>query len=87
MYSEIAFYKDSADATVAVERARNEGESSVILRINGKTDASSKGDLATQYLLAHLPLAAKPDATNVFGHSVSAVELPGEPFSITPFKN
>ena len=64
--TEIAFYKDSADATVAVERARNEGESSVILRINGKTDASSKGDLATQYLLAHLPMAAKPDATNVF---------------------
>jgi spermidine synthase len=64
--TEIAYYKDSADATVSVERGRNDPTSQVILRINGKTDASSQGDLSTQFLVAHLPMAAKPDATNVF---------------------
>ena len=66
--NKLLYYKDSADATVAVEQGINpgEGRQQLILRINGKTDASSRGDLATQYLLAHLPLAAKPDAKKVF---------------------
>lgn len=66
--TKIHYYKDSADATVSVEQGSspNDGSQQVMLRINGKTDATSRGDLATQYLLAHLPMAAKPDAKNVF---------------------
>jgi spermidine synthase len=64
----IHYYKDSADATVSVEQTvgADGKRQQLMLRINGKTDASSHGDLSTQYLLAHLPMAAKPDAKNVF---------------------
>lgn len=63
---ELLFYKDAPDATVAVERSTNQGQRQIFLRINGKVDASTVGDLATQYLLAHLPMAARPDAKEVF---------------------
>ena len=36
------------------------------MRINGKVDASSKGDAATQLLLAYLPLMANPGSKDVF---------------------
>jgi spermidine synthase len=83
--TEILYYKDSADATVAVERAPDsvDRKSQIVLRINGKTDASSIGDLSTQYLLAHLPMAAKPDAKNVFvlgfGSGITGGALLGHP--------
>ncbi|HVK59649.1 MAG TPA: fused MFS/spermidine synthase [Candidatus Kapabacteria bacterium] len=84
--TQIHYYKDSADATVAVEQQRSlpgEPVQQTILRINGKTDASSQGDLATQYLLAHLPMAAKPDAKNVFvlgfGSGITGGALLGHP--------
>jgi spermidine synthase len=83
--TELLYYKDSADATVAVERSPEPRgtEPQVVLRINGKTDASSRGDLSTQYLLAHLPMAAKPDAKNVFvlgfGSGITGGALLGHP--------
>src|SRR5438552_12411363 len=61
--AEIVFYEDAADATVSVERGKSaDSQDDVGLRINGKVDASSLNDLSTQYLLAHLPMAARPDA-------------------------
>ena len=81
----ILYYKDSADATVSVEQSANptDSQQQMILRINGKTDASSRGDLATQFLLAHLPMAAKPDAKNVFvlgfGSGITGGALLGHP--------
>lgn len=62
----IVYYKDAPDATVSVESVVREGEERISLRINGKTDASSHGDLATQLLLGHLGLMARPDAENMF---------------------
>lgn len=54
---DLLFYAEGADATVAVvETARDR-----LLVINGKTDASLRGDLATQVLLAQLPLLVHPD--------------------------
>jgi spermidine synthase len=81
---ELLYYKDSADATVSVERSHSPGdESQIILRINGKTDASSRGDLSTQYLLAHLPMMARPDAKQAFvlgfGSGITAGSLLGHP--------
>ncbi|MCD6051967.1 MAG: spermine/spermidine synthase family protein, partial [Verrucomicrobia bacterium] len=62
----IIYYKDAPDATVSVESVTHEGEQQISLRINGKTDASSHGDLSTQLLLGHLGLLARPDAENMF---------------------
>lgn len=59
----LLFYEDAADATVSVER---DPDSDLVLRINGKGDASSHGDLSTQVLLGQLPLMMKPDAKDVF---------------------
>lgn len=62
----IIYYKDAPDATVSVESVNREGEERISLRINGKTDASSHGDLSTQLLLGHLGLLARPEAENMF---------------------
>jgi spermidine synthase len=58
----LLFYKDDKDTTVTVVKGRD-GE--LFLKVNGKTDASSRGDLPTQLLLAHVPLLLKPDASQV----------------------
>jgi hypothetical protein len=80
----ILFYEDAADATVSVEQG--DGKLAPIdigLRINGKVDASSRVDLSTQYLCAHLPMAMRPDAKSAFilgvGSGVSAGALLGHP--------
>jgi hypothetical protein len=80
---ELLFYKDSADATVSVEKTVTNNHQQVALRINGKSDASSLGDAATQMLLAHLPMTVRPDATNAFvlgfGSGITAGALLGHP--------
>src|SRR6185503_2301254 len=81
---EILFYEDAADATVSVERGDNvAAKDDIGLRINGKVDASSQVDLSTQYLLAHLPLAGRPESKEVFilglGSGISAGALLGHP--------
>jgi predicted membrane-bound spermidine synthase/tetratricopeptide (TPR) repeat protein len=58
----LLFHKDDRDATVTVVQGQ-EGE--LYLKVNGKTDASSRGDLPTQLLLAHVPLLLKPEAQHV----------------------
>jgi len=66
-HTKLLFYEDAADATVVVEQGDGVGESDQLaLRINGKVDASSKGDLCTQYLLGHLPMLARPESKEVF---------------------
>jgi predicted membrane-bound spermidine synthase len=62
----LLYYRDAADATVSVEELQVDGERQVSLRVNGKPDASSHGDLSTQVLLAHLPLMAHPESEDVF---------------------
>jgi len=62
----IVFYEEGLTATVAVlER----GDKSITLLINGKSDASSKGDLKTQILLGQIPLALcrSPEKVLVIG--------------------
>lgn len=80
----ILFYEDAPDATVSVERGDGiVAPDQISLRINGKVDATSRGDLATQYLLAHLPIIAKPDSRDIFvlglGSGVTAGALLGHP--------
>lgn len=52
------FFAEDPHATVL---AYNDGVQAV-LAVNGKTDASTQGDLSTQVLLAHLPLLANLQA-------------------------
>jgi spermidine synthase len=66
-HTELLFYQDAPDATVSVERGDGIGAPPVLcLRINGKPDASTGIDIATQLLLAHLPMLARPEARDVF---------------------
>jgi spermidine synthase len=66
-HTALLFYQDAPDATVSVERGDGIGAPPVLcLRINGKPDASTGIDIATQLLLAHLPMLAKPGARDVF---------------------
>ena len=64
----LLFYEDAADATVSVEQELTvrSGQTNVVLRVNGKPDASTSVDMATQILCAHVPLAVRPDAKEVF---------------------
>jgi len=57
----MVFYRDGTDATVAVVDTAKERA----LVINGKADASTIGDLATQKLLGHLPMLVHPRPENV----------------------
>ncbi|HEY8516192.1 MAG TPA: fused MFS/spermidine synthase [Candidatus Binatia bacterium] len=58
---ELLFYRDGINATVSVHRE----EGIVALRVNGKVDASSFGDMSTQVLLGQIPLLYGPPAKNV----------------------
>lgn len=59
---DILFYKDGLDATVSVVKFN---ENSLSLFVNGKSDASTYGDMPTQILLAQVPLLLKPQAKDV----------------------
>jgi len=59
----LLYYKDDSNMTVTVTRD-DEGDE-LYLRVNGKVDATAKGDLATQILLAQVPLVLKPETKTV----------------------
>lgn len=62
----ILYHRDGADCTVAViQTPRGKDSTQLILVVNGKTDASTEGDLATQLLTAHVPLVLHPRAKDV----------------------
>jgi spermidine synthase len=58
---QILFYDEGPGATVSVERNQN----ILSIRIDGKIDASSGGDMITQELISHLPLLFHPDPDTV----------------------
>jgi spermidine synthase len=53
----VVFYRDGASDTVSVERWAGD---EIVLRVNGKADASALGDRDTQMLLGHLPAVLHP---------------------------
>jgi spermidine synthase len=57
----LLFYREGAAATVSVKRLT--GTST--LAVDGKTDASNRGDMLTQKLVAHLPLLLHDAPRNV----------------------
>lgn len=57
----VLFYRDGVTSTVSVHRVNG----NVYLRVNGKTDASTADDMATQLLLGHLPLLVHREPRSV----------------------
>lgn len=55
---DLRYHRDGAGSTVAVAASKGapSGPEHIDLRVNGKTDASSHGDLPTQLLSGHIPL-------------------------------
>lgn len=83
-HSRLLFYRDAPDATVSVEVGDGvRAPAELTLRINGEEKARSLGQLATQYLLAHLPMLARPESQDVFalglGSGITAGALLGHP--------
>ena len=64
--STLLFHQDGADATVSVLERKGDR----VLMVNGKPDASTRGDMVTQVMSAHVPLALhdSPDEVLVIGH-------------------
>lgn len=58
----ILFYRDGISSTVSVHKQGT----NVFLRVNGKTDASTEGDMPTQIMLGYLPMMHHPDPKDVF---------------------
>jgi spermidine synthase len=58
---ETIFYSEGITSTVAVQR-QGGGR---VLKVNGKPDASTAGDLPTQVLIGSLPLLVRPQTQNV----------------------
>lgn len=76
---ELKYYKDDAGSTVAVFKDGDDLQ----IDVNGKTDASTSHDMATQTMIGHLPLFLRPGAQDVFvvglGSGVSVGSLLTQP--------
>lgn len=59
---ELLYYEEGAAATVSVKKLTG----TTTLAVDGKTDASNRGDMLTQKLIAHLPLLLHKDPKDVF---------------------
>ena len=59
---ELLYYEEGAAATVSVKKLTG----TTTLAVDGKTDASNRGDMLTQKLIAHLPLLLHENPKNVF---------------------
>jgi spermidine synthase len=57
----LLYYREGASATVSVKRLTG----TTTLAVDGKTDASNRGDMLTQKLVAHLPLLLHENPRNV----------------------
>jgi spermidine synthase len=73
----IVFEREDGDGLITVRQAPG---GTLSLQINGKTEASSGGDMPTQLLAGHLPLLLRPQARDILviglasGVSLGAVE-------------
>jgi spermidine synthase len=59
---ELLYYEEGAAATVSVKKLTG----TTTLAVDGKTDASNRGDMLTQKLIAHLPLLLHKNPKQVF---------------------
>jgi spermidine synthase len=64
-WTDLLFYRDGLTSTVTVSRDRRLGISDLYIATNGKIDGSSRQDMPTQKLSAHLPLLLHPEPRRV----------------------
>ena len=66
----LLYTEEGTSATVTIFRTPN----STVLKVNGKADASTGGDMDTQYLIGHMPLLMHPSArsTCIIGYGSGA---------------
>ena len=80
--SPIAYYRDGADATVSVHAGTNLN-GLVFLKVNGKSDAGTGSDMATQLLLGHVPMLLRSNTSEVLviglGSGVTAGAVAAHP--------
>jgi spermidine synthase len=71
----VVYYREGRSATIAVGEDRDQLNPQRVLVVNGKADASTRGDLPTQTLLGQLPMLFHPQPDSVlvigFGSGVS----------------
>jgi spermidine synthase len=60
-HGDLLFVRDGVSSTIAVYRTPEQ----TALKVNGKTDASTGGDVGTQLLLGHLPMIFHPHPKRV----------------------
>ena len=62
---ELKYHRDGAGSTVAIIADQlGDGREQLSLTVNGKTDATSIGDMSTQVLTGQIPMLLTPDATD-----------------------
>jgi spermidine synthase len=59
----VLFYKEGYTSTVSVHKSK--GSENVYLKVNGKVEASTVGDMPTQVLLGQIPMLISPNQDNV----------------------
>jgi spermidine synthase len=59
---DLKFHRDGAGSTVTVVSRLENGKEHMGLKINGKADASTGVDVATQRLLGHIPMLLRPES-------------------------
>ncbi len=76
-YNRLIYFREGVSATVSIRKSMT---GTLSLQINGKTDASTGPDMATQMLLAHVPMLLNRSPENVLviglasGVTVGSVE-------------
>jgi predicted membrane-bound spermidine synthase len=58
-------YRDGAGSTVSVHSWQQDGQEQLSLKVNGKADASTGGDVITQLLSGHIPMLLRPQSSDV----------------------
>jgi len=61
----VLYYKEGTTATIGVVESGDGNETQKVLIVNGKADASTKGDLPTQLLLGQIPCLIQKNPENV----------------------
>jgi len=80
---DLMFYEEGLSSVVTVAKNRKTGD--IWLANNGKIDASSKADMPTQVLVAHMPYFYRPESETVMmlglaaGYSAGAAALHDSP--------
>jgi spermidine synthase len=74
-HAEVVHHADGVATSVTVDR--NPSSGAVALKVNGKVDASDRGDMPTQILSGLVPLLVHPDASSVLVIGYGSGVTPG----------